>query len=142
MSQAPGRAQARRAGHRACDRLAQAVPASAELLQRAAARGDNLGSITAALLRLLDRYGARALQAAIAEALARGVRIPTRCAWRWSGPAMPAESRRRWRSRCPTAATRDADGAAHALNSYDRCAGTTTQPRSTRRSTSATRGRA
>jgi ATP-dependent protease Clp ATPase subunit len=47
---------------RACDRLAQAVPASTELLSQAAAWGDNIGSITAALMRLLDRYGANALQ--------------------------------------------------------------------------------
>ena len=44
--------------HRACDRLAQAAPASAVLLQRAAVRGDNLGSITATLMRLLERWGA------------------------------------------------------------------------------------
>ena len=62
--------------HRGTDRLAQAVPNSAELLTRAAARGDNLGSITAALLRLLDRYGASELEAAIAEALARDVPHP------------------------------------------------------------------
>jgi hypothetical protein len=36
--------------HRACDRLAQAAPAAANLLERAGARGDNLRSITAALL--------------------------------------------------------------------------------------------
>jgi hypothetical protein len=46
------------------------------LLQRAGARGDNLGSITAALMRLLDRWGAAALQAAITEALARDVPHP------------------------------------------------------------------
>ncbi|MBL0086684.1 MAG: IS21 family transposase [Ideonella sp.] len=62
--------------HRACDRLAQAAPASAVLLQRAGARGENLGSITAALMRLLDRWGAAALQAAITEALARDVAHP------------------------------------------------------------------
>jgi transposase len=62
--------------HRACDRLAQAAPASAALLQRAGARGENLGSITAALMRLLDRWGAAALQAAITEALARDVAHP------------------------------------------------------------------
>jgi hypothetical protein len=62
--------------HRGTDRLAQAAPNSAELLTRAAERGDNLGSITAALLRLLDRYGAAELQAGIAEALARGVPHP------------------------------------------------------------------
>jgi hypothetical protein len=52
--------------HRGTDRLARAAPAALELLKAAAARGHNLGTITAALLRLLDRYGARALQAAIA----------------------------------------------------------------------------
>ena len=62
--------------HRACDRLAQAAPASAELLKRAGARGENLGSITATLMRLLDRWGAGALQAAITEALARDVAHP------------------------------------------------------------------
>ena len=62
--------------HRATDRLAQAAPNSAELLTRAAERGDNLGSITATLLRLLDHYGAAEFQAAIAEALAREVPHP------------------------------------------------------------------
>ena len=62
--------------HRACDHLAQAAPASAELLKRAGARGENLGSITATLMRLLERWGAAALQAAITEALARDVAHP------------------------------------------------------------------
>ncbi len=61
---------------RGCDRLAQAAPASTALLLRAAERAHNLGSITAALLRLLERYGAAALQAAILEALARDVPHP------------------------------------------------------------------
>ena len=69
---------AKRAGraHRACDRLAQAAPASAQLLQRAGSRGENLGSITASLMRLLERWGAAALQAAITEALAQDVAHP------------------------------------------------------------------
>jgi len=62
--------------HRAQDRLIQAAPSSQDLLTRAAARGDNLGSLTAALLRLLDRYGATELEAAIGEALSRGVPHP------------------------------------------------------------------
>lgn len=62
--------------HRATDRLTQAVPAVTELLQRAAARGHNLGSVTAALSKLLDRYGARPMQAAVVEALARDVPHP------------------------------------------------------------------
>jgi transposase len=62
--------------HRATDRLAQAAPASQVLLVRAAERGASLGTITAALLRLLERFGAAALQAAILEALARDVPHP------------------------------------------------------------------
>ena len=62
--------------HRATDRLTQAVPAIAELLQRAAARGHNLGSITAGLSKLLGRYGAQPMQAAVVEALARDVPHP------------------------------------------------------------------
>jgi hypothetical protein len=62
--------------HRGQDRLAQAVPSSRDLLLQAATRGDNLGSITAALLRLLERYGAAELEAAIGEALAREVPHP------------------------------------------------------------------
>jgi hypothetical protein len=66
--------QARR--HRGADRLAKAAPASQTLLTRAGARGDNLGTITASLLRVLDRYGAAELQIAIEDALARGVPHP------------------------------------------------------------------
>ena len=62
--------------HRATDRLAQAAPASQTLLMRAAERGANLGAITAALMRLLERYGAAELQAAILEALERDVPHP------------------------------------------------------------------
>jgi hypothetical protein len=62
--------------HRACDRVWRRPRRPAELLQRAGARGDNLGSITAALMRLLERWGASALQAAITEALARDVPHP------------------------------------------------------------------
>jgi hypothetical protein len=62
--------------HRGQDRLMHAVPNSRELLTRAGERGDNLGSITATLLRLLDRYGTVELEAAIAEALTRGVPHP------------------------------------------------------------------
>ncbi len=62
--------------HRATERLTQAVPAVALLLQRAAQRGHNLGSVTAGLSKLLDRYGALAMQAAVAWALARDVPHP------------------------------------------------------------------
>jgi transposase len=62
--------------HRGTDRLVQAAPASRDLLTRAGERGENLGAITAALLRLLEHYGATELQTAIGEALERGVPHP------------------------------------------------------------------
>ena len=62
--------------HRGNDRLARAAPASQTLLARAAERGANLGAITAALLRLLERYDAAALQSAILEAVERDVPHP------------------------------------------------------------------
>jgi len=70
--------EAKRQGrhHRATDRLFHAAPNSRELLTAAAARGQNLGSLSASLLRLLDRYGATELEAAIGETLSRGVPHP------------------------------------------------------------------
>jgi transposase len=62
--------------HRGCDALAQVASASTELLQMAAQRGYSLASITAALLRLLDQYGAASLQAGLQEAIARDVPHP------------------------------------------------------------------
>ncbi len=59
----------------ATDRLAH-VPASQTLLARAAERGSNLGAITSALIRLLDRNSAADLQAVILEALERDVPHP------------------------------------------------------------------
>ena len=44
--------------------------------ERAAERGGSIGAITAGLLRLLDRYDAAAVQAAILEALERDVPHP------------------------------------------------------------------
>jgi transposase len=107
--------------HRACDRLGQAVPASAELLQRAGARGHNLGSITAALMRLLQRYGAHALQMAITEALARDVPHP-------NAVRLALERAREATGQPPPVALmlpehvarRDAPVRAHDLASYDR----------------------
>ena len=61
---------------RGMGRLSQAVPASVELLNQAGARGENLGSITAALLRLVDRYGATDVQMAVLTALTRQVPHP------------------------------------------------------------------
>ena len=107
--------------HRACDHLAQAAPASAELLLRAGTRGHNLGSITAALMRLLERYGARALQAATLEALARDVPHP-------NAVRLALERAREATGQPPPVALvlpehvarRDAPVRAHDLASYDR----------------------
>jgi len=56
--------------HSGMNRLNQAAPASQILLIRVGERGENMKSVTATLLRLLDRYGAVELQASIEEALA------------------------------------------------------------------------
>jgi transposase len=106
--------------HRGTDRLARAAPASATLLQRAGERGDNLGTITAALLRLLDRYGAAELEAAIGEALARGVPHP-------NAVRLALEHRRERRQQPPPVAVdlpahvqaRDTNVRPHRLDAYD-----------------------
>ena len=49
-------------------RLTSAAPATRVMLERAAQRGQNLGSLVAKLLELLEMYGAEALEAAVAEA--------------------------------------------------------------------------
>jgi transposase len=61
---------------RSVDRLAHAAPSSRELLVRVAKRGSRLGHVTRQLLHLLDAYGAERLEAAIVEALQRGVPHP------------------------------------------------------------------
>ncbi|NLZ39881.1 MAG: IS21 family transposase, partial [Comamonadaceae bacterium] len=107
--------------HRGCDRLAQAAPAAITLLERAAARGDNLGSITAALLRLLQRWGAAALQVAILDALQRDVPHP-------NAVRLALERAREDSGQPPPVALvlpehvarRDAPVRPHALGSYDR----------------------
>jgi transposase len=106
--------------HRAADHLAQAAPASQTLLARAAARGDNLGTITATLMRLLQRYGAAELQAAIAEALERDVPHP-------NAVRLALERRREQRHQPPPVAitlpehvtARDAPVRSHPLDTYD-----------------------
>jgi transposase len=62
--------------HRNTDRLQQAVPQSRELLTLAAERGEPIGRISRTLLNLLDRYGVTELQAAVADALQRGIAHP------------------------------------------------------------------
>lgn len=106
--------------HRATDRLAQAVPASQQLLLRAAERGTNLGTITAGLIRLLDRYGAAELQIAVLDALERDVPHP-------NAVRLALERRREQRRAQPPVAlqlpaslqSRDRPVQPHALDSYD-----------------------
>jgi transposase len=107
--------------HRATDRLAQAAPASRDLLIRAAERNHNLGSITTALTRLLDSHGAADLQEAILEALSHDAPHPNsvRCALerrreaRNLPPPIPVKLSER-------AKTRDAAVRALDLGSYDK----------------------
>jgi transposase len=106
--------------HRATDRLAQVVPASQILLMRAAERGANIGAITAALMRLLDRASTADLQAAIIEALQRDVPHP-------NAVRLALERRREQRGEAPQVAVvlpahvqaRDAPVRPHALETYD-----------------------
>jgi transposase len=110
--------QARR--HRATDRLTQAAPASRTLLVRAAERGANLGSITASLVQLLERYGASQFDAAIIEALERDVPHP-------NAVRLALERRRDDRQQAPPVAltlpahvqARDKVVRAHSLEIYD-----------------------
>jgi hypothetical protein len=106
--------------HRATDRLTRAAPAVAQLLQRAAARDHNIGSITAELSRLLDRYGTEPLQAAVLEALARDVPHP-------NAVRLALESAREQRQQLPPVATQLSERARaldvtvrhHGLDTYD-----------------------
>jgi transposase len=106
--------------HRATDRLAQVAPASQDLMMRAAERGANLGAITNGLTRLLDRYGAADLQAAIREALERDVPHP-------NAVRLALERQREQRGETPpvdidlpvNVRARDAPVQLHALETYD-----------------------
>jgi transposase len=107
--------------HRGTDRLASAAPAALDLLKAAASRGHNLGAITSGLLRLLERYGATALQAAIGEALRRDVPHP-------NAVRLALERAREEQGLPPPTALclseevarRDAPVRSHELASYDR----------------------
>ena len=91
-----------------------------ELLEQAAKRSSNLGTITSGLLRLLERFGADELQAAILEALERGVPHP-------NAVRLALERRREQRGQAPPVAmllpehvvARDAPVRTHSLASYD-----------------------
>ena len=59
--------------HRGLDRLYHGAPSSQPFFVELANRGGNLGATTSGLLRLLDRYGARALDEALAVAVTKNV---------------------------------------------------------------------
>jgi hypothetical protein len=90
------------------------------LLVRAGERGGNLGAITVALLRLLDRYGAAELEASIREALQNDVPHP-------NAVRLALERRRELRHEPPPIAidlpahvkTRDIPVKPHRLEAYD-----------------------
>ena len=106
--------------HRATDRLVQVAPASQTLLIRAAERGANLGTITAALMRLLAQTSAAEMQAAILEALQRGVPHP-------NAVRLALARRREQRGEPPSVGialpahlqARDTTVQPHALETYD-----------------------
>ena len=87
----------------------------------AAEYGHNLASITAALLRLLDQYGAASLQAAMVDAVARKVPHP-------NAVRFALERARERSGRAPPLALalpdhvtrRDAPMRTHSLATYDR----------------------
>ena len=106
--------------HTARDRLRVAVPATATLFERLAARGEALRPHTRRLLALLDDDGPQALAAAIATALARD-------ALGAGSIAHLLEIRRRQQGRTPPLplafpnrpGVRDLDVRPHRLESYD-----------------------
>ena len=69
-------AKAAARGHSGIDRLRHAVPNSQAFVTAAASRGEPLARVVRALEDLLERYGATALDAALIEALGRGVPHP------------------------------------------------------------------
>lgn len=114
---------------RGMSRLTQAAPACVQLLERAAERGEIIGSITSALLRLLDRYGQDEVQAAVLTALARGVPHP-------NAVRLALETQREARNQPPPVAVCLSEQAAildtvvktHRLDSYDQLTNTEMNP--------------
>jgi transposase len=102
------------------DRLRLAVPLTATLFERLAARGESLRGHTARLLALLDDYGPAELTAAVTVALARD-------ALGAGAIAHLLETRRRRRGQAPSVplalpdhpGVRDLDVTPHRLETYD-----------------------
>ncbi len=72
------RSEKLRAKHnsRPADRLYRSAPSTRKLVETAGERGENLGSITSHLLRLLDQYGGRRLDTATRTAVQRSTPHP------------------------------------------------------------------
>lgn len=93
------------------------------MLTQAAERGDNLGAITAALGRLVQRYGAAEVETAVLAALARGVPHP-------NAVRLALEAQREARDRPPPVAAclpahvvaKDTTVQPHRLDTYDQLA--------------------
>lgn len=119
--------------HRGQDRLIHAVPGCRPLLNEAALRGDHLGSITSALLKLLDQYGADELEIAVQAALEKQVPHP-------NAVRQTLQKRREARLQPPPLAVplpddprvRDLNVKPHALTAYDQINATETQANKTR----------
>lgn len=106
--------------HRATDQLVKAVPACRDLLTQSTERGEPLGRTVRALTDLLERYGLAELEAAMADALDRGVPHP-------NAVRLALERRRQAQAEPPPLAVplpehvkrRDVLVRPHALNDYD-----------------------
>ncbi len=107
--------------HRSTDQLVKAVPVSRALLAQAVERGEPLGRTVRALMELLACYGVTELEAAIGEAMGRGVPHP-------NAVRLALARRRQAKAEPPPLAValpdhvkrRDVAVRAHALNDYDR----------------------
>ena len=106
--------------HRGRNRLAAACPSATAFLEKVALHGGHLGGTTTRLLHLLDQYGADEVEAALAEAHARG-------AFAAQSVAHVLDQRRRARSVPPPVEptlpddprVRDLDVTPHSLAAYD-----------------------
>jgi transposase len=106
--------------HRGTDHLVKVIPTSRELLTQATERGEPLGRTVRALTDMLETYGVAELEAAITEALARGVPHP-------NAVQLALERRRHARAEPPPLSVplpehvrhRDVPVRPHPLTSYD-----------------------
>lgn len=103
------------------DRLRQALPGVDALFSRWVEAGRNVGTLTAATLRLLDTYGPQLLNEALAEVLARGTHDPGAlaavCEQRRRAKGQPLPLELHLGSHVP-----DRDVTPHSLERYDELA--------------------